>query len=388
MDACTTPPGRACARTPGRVRSSPPGHADSVAGRLRRLGLVVVLAGTLATAGCTSSSSGQPGSGSTAAARGATVAPGADAGAVALQNAYQTVIRRVLPSVVEIRTNVGLGSGIVYDDKGDIVTNAHVVGDATTFQVYTSTSAGALSATLVGAYLPEDLAVIRVDNPKGLQPARFADSGKATVGDIVLAMGNPLGLASTVTNGIISAVGRTQSEPAEGGHPPATLPDMIQTSAAINPGNSGGALVNLDAEVVGIPTLAATTGQAGGAAPGIGFAIASNRVRRIADQFLQNGKVTNSGRAALGVRVTTLTDQSGQPLGVGVVDVTAGGAAAAAGIQAGDVITAVNKQPTPAAPVLSSVLADLSVGQQVPVTIERAGKEQQIQVTLGELAAS
>src|SRR5215467_14214615 len=145
-------------------------------------------------------------------------------GAASLQSAYVQTIRAVLPSVVLIRTSHDLGSGVVFDSKGNIVTNAHVVGSATTFQVSPAGSAKTLKATLVGAYPPDDLAVIHVGDASGLKPATFADSSKVAVGDIVLAMGNPLGLTSSVTNGIVSAVGRTVSEPAGDGSPGATLP--------------------------------------------------------------------------------------------------------------------------------------------------------------------
>ena len=160
---------------------------------------------------------------------------------------------------------------MVYDTAGHMVTNAHVVGAATSFQVFMAGSVSPLPARLTGSYPPDDLAVIQVTGAAHLVPARFGDSSRLRVGDIVLAMGNPLGLASSVTDGIISAVGRTVSESPEAGSPGATLPDVIQTSAAINPGNSGGALADLADQVVGIPTLAATDQQlGGGAAPGSG----------------------------------------------------------------------------------------------------------------------
>ena len=186
---------------------------------------------------------------------------------------------------MEIRTSSGLGSGVVFDSSGDIVTNAHVVGQATRMQVIDSSSAEPVPATLVGVYRPDDLAVIRVSDAEGLRPAVFGNSADLVAGDIVLAIGNPLGLDSSVTEGIVSAVDRTVSEPASDGSSGATLPDTIQTSAAINPGNSGGALATLDGAVVGIPTLAAVR-QAGGAAPGIGFAIPSNIAVDIARQLV------------------------------------------------------------------------------------------------------
>ena len=307
-----------------------------------------------------------------------------------LQQDYVTTIRRVLPSVVEIKTASGLGSGVVYDTAGHIVTNAHVVGTATSFQVLLAGSMRPLPARLTGSYPPDDLAVIQVTGAAHLTPARFADSSKLQVGEIVLAMGNPLGLASSVTDGIISAVGRTVSEAQEAGSPGATLPDVIQTSAAINPGNSGGALADLADQVVGIPTLAATDQQlGGGAAPGIGFAIPSNIVTDIAGQIIKTGHVTSSHRAALGVRVQAVTGPDGQPAGVGIAVVTPGGPAARAGLRPGDVITAVNGTSTPDTEALAAVLAGLRPGQQVTVSVTKAdGSAATVHVTLGQLPGS
>src|SRR5215467_2612694 len=276
-------------------RRSGHGHTlQPVRRRYRRAlgsGTAAVLALVAAACvGCTSSgSSAAPAVTVTAAA-----APAPAGGGASLQQDYASTIRRVLPSVVEIKTSSGLGSGVIYDTAGHIVTNAHVVGNATSFQVLLAGSVTPLPARLTGSYPPDDLAVIKVSGATHLVPAHFADSSKLRVGDIVLAMGNPLGLASSVTDGIISATGRTVSEPQEAGSPGATLPDVIQTSAALNPGNSGGALVNLADQVVGIPTLAATDQQLGGAAPGIGFAIPSDTVKNIAGQLIKSGHVTSS----------------------------------------------------------------------------------------------
>jgi len=353
---------------------------------LRPLGAVGAAAAfttvLIACVGCTSGAS-------TTHAASAT-STGSTGGSAGLQQDYVNTIRQVLPSVVEIRTSSGLGSGIVYDTAGHIVTNAHVVGNATSFQVFLANSATPLPAQLVGSYPPDDLAVIKITGAvPHLTPATFADSSKLQVGDIVLAMGNPLGLSSSTTEGIVSALGRTVSEPQGGGSPGATLPDAIQTSAAINPGNSGGALVNLADQVVGIPTLAATDQQLGGAAAGIGFAIPSNNVTDIAGQIIKSGRVTNSHRAALGVEVETVSGANGQPAGVGIVTVTSGSPAAKAGLQAGDVITAVNGTSTPDSETLAAVLATLRPGQQVPVKVTKAdGSTATVTVTLGQLPGS
>ncbi|MGW0230280.1 S1C family serine protease [Actinopolymorpha singaporensis] len=360
-------------------------------GTTRRLRLtvsvfVVVAAFAGAAAGCTDSppgsSRGDPG-GSKA---GATAAPGGEA--QALQRDYEAVVRHTLISVVQLNvTGGGLGSGIIYDKQGHIVTNAHVLGRSTSVQVLLATGGAPLTAHLVAAYTPSDLAVVKLDQPRALAPAAFADSTKLRVGQIVLAMGNPLGLSGSVTSGIISAVGRTVPESSRDGVPGTTITSMIQTSAPINPGNSGGALVDLTGKVVGIPTLAATDPQVegGGVAAGIGFAIPSNTVTRIAGQIISHGRVVNSGRAALGVTGTTVTDPQGTPIGVGVVSVRTGSGAANAGILRGDVITAVNGVRTPTSAALGEVVAQHRPGQLVTVSIRRQGKDATVKVKLGQL---
>jgi S1-C subfamily serine protease len=239
-----------------------------------------------------------------------------------------------------------------------VVTNAHVVQGAGSFQV--SLADGKQHpARLVGSFAADDLAVLHVD-AGGLHPASFADSTRLQVGDVALAIGNPLGLQSSVTEGIVSALGRTVNE--DNG---VTLPNVIQTSAPINPGNSGGALVDLQGQVIGIPTLAATDPELGGsAAPGIGFAIPSSTVRDIATQLISQGKVTNSHRAWLGVEVAATT--SG---GLLITKVQSGGPAAKAGIRAGELVTAVDGTATPDPATLADVLAGLHPGQAVRVEV-------------------
>jgi putative serine protease PepD len=306
----------------------------------------------------------------------------ADGGARA---SYADVVRQVLPSVVLISTGEGLGSGVVLDTAGNIVTNAHVAGTATEFKVQVAGDPAPRSASLVGSYPPDDLAVIKVDDPSGLQPARFADSAKAQAGDVVLAVGNPLGLSGSVTSGIISATGRVVAEPAsEDGRAGATLPDAIQTSAPINPGNSGGALVTTAGEVVGIPTLTAA-GSQGSQVQGIGFAIPSNLARDIAKQLIDSGKVTNSHRAAIGAQVGTVTGQDGGPAGTGIVAVTSGGPADRAGLREGDVIQAADGTATPDTQALAGVLAAADPGDQITLSVTRGGQNLDVKLTLGQL---
>ena len=296
------------------------------------------------------------------------------AAALAFQSAITAVVHELSPSVVQIQTSSGLGSGIVFDSDGDIVTNNHVIGsDTGSFTV--TAGAHSYGATLVGRFAPDDLAVVRVSGAH-LTPAAFADSSALEVGDVAIAIGNPLGLRSSVTDGIVSAFRQGVSE----GNGVA-LPLMIQTSAAINPGNSGGALADLEGRVIGIPTLAATDPALGGsAAPGIGFAIPSNLVKDIATQIIRFGHVTNSHRAYLGVEIG---DTNG--LGVYVQSVTSGGPAGKAGIVSGDVITTVNDQPTPTVDDFTSVVAELKPGTTVSLGIDtQHGDHKTVRVKLGE----
>jgi S1-C subfamily serine protease len=201
--------------------------------------------------------------------------------ASALQQRFVSIVRAVSPKVIQIRTPLALGSGVVFDARGDVVTNAHVVDNATRF-VVTLASGDSHPATLVGRDAAMDLAVIRIEGARP-RPATFANSAQVEVGDLALAIGNPLGLRSSVTEGIVSAVGRSVPETNT-----VILSSVIQTSAAINPGNSGGALVDLSGQVIGIPTLAALDPEMGAEAPGIGFAIASNTVRQVAIRLVSS----------------------------------------------------------------------------------------------------
>ncbi|MFE6160177.1 S1C family serine protease [Streptomyces sp. NPDC056486] len=346
--------------------------------RTRHVTVAVVAAAGLLLGGCSGSGSGDSGESTTQAAPMA---------ANDLQGDYQQVIKNVLPSVVQIDASDSLGSGVVYDDKGHVVTNAHVVGKERTFKVTTATGEQALTAKLVSSYPEQDLAVIKLDNPpSGLKAAKFGDSTKAEVGQIVLAMGSPLGLSSSVTQGIVSATGRTVSEGRSEGATGATIANMVQTSAAINPGNSGGALVTLDSEVIGIPTLAATDPDMGGsAAPGIGFAIPSSMVKTVADQIIKDGKVTDSGRAALGITGRTVLGDDYKPAGVAVVEAQKDGGAAKAGIEAGDIITELGGTEITTITSLSETLAGEKPGDKAQVAYTRDGAEKTADLTLGEM---
>jgi S1-C subfamily serine protease len=345
--------------------------------RRRPLATAALVALLLLLTGCAGGSSATSNAVAVSTAASGPVTPTGAADGV--QQSFIDVIGKVSPSVVEIRTPVGLGSGVVFDGNGHVVTNAHVVGSSTTFEV-TSADGKTYKATLVSTFPQNDVAVIKVENPSGLPAATFADSDKVKVGEIVLAIGNPLGLQSSVTNGIVSALGRTLSEPNG-----ATLPRLIQTSAPINPGNSGGALVDLTGAVVGIPTLAATNPNGGGgAAPGIGFAIPSNDAADFAQQMIEHGKVINTHRAYLGIEIAQINAP-----GVLVAGVAKGGPADKAGIRPGEIITAINGQPTPTLPALGAVLAQLNPGDTVKVTLrDPNGGTRTVSVTLAQMPGS
>jgi S1-C subfamily serine protease len=332
-----------------------------------RLYLFVVLAVVAAGCGADKQATDKPAA--------ATMIVQAASSAQSLQATYERVVRTVSPQVVQISQPEGLGSGIVFDNNRDIVTNAHVVSTAKNVTVTVSTGK-TYQAKVVGTFVPDDLALVRIDSGTLPAPAKFADSSKLAVGEIVLAIGNPLGLTSSVTDGIISALGRTQTEDTG-----ATLSDTVQTSAPINPGNSGGALVNLNGEVVGMNTLAAGS-PAGGLAAGIGFAIPSNTITDIAGQIAAHGKVINSHRAFLGISAATLPTG-----GILVTKVYPGSGAAKAGLRAGDVIVSIAGTPTPTLDALAQVLANHKPGDRVKIKVT-GRRTATLTETLGELPAS
>jgi len=308
-----------------------------------------------------------------------------------IEAVQEAVIAKVKPAVVEVNvaTSSGnqLGSGVVIDRRGYIITNNHVIDGASTIQVVLS-DGKQLPAQLVGTDPADDLAVLKITPPaNGLIVATLGDSSKLLVGQDVLAIGNPLGITQTVTNGIISALGRTVSEDQTG----ATLPDTIQTDAPINPGNSGGALVDLQGNLIGIPTIGAIDPEFRTPANGVGFAIPSNRVKLVAEQIISTGKVTHTGRAALGVQVINVDsnvaaqDNLSVDHGALITSVTSNGAANQAGLRSGDVIIQIDNQPVNDTSSLSDALASKNPGDTVAVKIARGSQQLTINVTLGEL---
>ena len=223
---------------------------------------------------------------------GSTLAPGAGQlpplSGTTLDKVREAVVVKVTPAVVQVNVltqNGGaIGSGVIIDSRGYIITNNHVVNGAQTIQVVLNDGTK-LPAQLSGTDPPDDLAVLKIQAPGNMTVATIGDSSQLRVGQEVLAIGNPLGITQTVTNGIVSALGRTVSE-GQGG---ATISNAIQTDAPINPGNSGGALVDLQGNLVGIPTLTAIDPEFNTPANGVGFAIPSNRVKSIISKIIQTG---------------------------------------------------------------------------------------------------
>jgi len=305
----------------------------------------------------------------------------------------EAVIAKVQPTVVQINVTTSsgnqLGSGVIIDRRGYIITNNHVIDGATSINVVLN-DGRKLSAQLVGTDATDDLAVLKITPPaNGLTVATLGDSSKLQVGQDVLAIGSPLGFSQTVTNGIISALNRTASEGQNG----ATLPNAIQTDAPINPGNSGGALVDLQGNLIGIPTLGAIDPEFRTPANGVGFAIPSNRVKLIAEQIINTGKVTHTGRATLGVSVISVNanlaaqDNLSVDHGALIASVVQNSAAAQAGLRTGDVIIQVGSQAVNDASSLGDALASKNPGDTVSVTIMRGSQQLTVNATLGELQA-
>lgn len=292
------------------------------------------------------------------------------------------------------------GSGFIWDSLGDIVTNNHVIANADNISV-TFSDGTILPAKLVGADSDSDLAVIKVDAPPGrLNPVQMADSSKVKVGQIVIAIGNPFGLQSTMTVGFVSALGRLLPTNENGTGPNYHIPDVIQTDASINPGNSGGVLLDDTGKLIGVTQSIATTS---GTSAGVGFAIPSAIVQQVAPALIKSGHYDHP---YLGVTIVSLNPdlaaamnlQSNQR-GALVEGIGAGGPAEKAGLQAskaqaningrqaavgGDVIIKYNDQVVKSSDDLVTFLARSgAVGQVVSLTVLRDGKPVQVQITLG-----
>ncbi len=303
----------------------------------------------------------------------------------ALQQTLIATAHAVEPSMVEITgangTQEVIGSGEILTKDGYIVTNDHVVSGFSSFAVRLS-DGQSFAARLVGQDPQDDLAVLKAPLTNA-QPITFANSDTVQVGAFAIALGSPLGLADSLTFGIVSALNRTASESPTG--PADLLAGLIQTSAPINPGNSGGALVDLDGHLIGIPTLSAIDSETGAAANGIGFAIPANRVQYVTQQLIANGRLTSSGQGYLGIQCR---DVSGIQGGVQIVafasDASGQSPARAAGLQIGDVIVAVDGHAVASGDELASAVMTKTPGTQVTLQIIRGSTQSTVRVTLGE----
>ena len=275
----------------------------------------------------------------------------------------------------------GIGTGIILDTRGHILTNFHVAGGATKIEV-TLADGNRYPAKSVGGDPKTDLAVIRIEAKEGLPHILFGDSDKVQVGEWVVAIGHPRGLSQTVTQGIISAMHR------RGITDPSSYQDFLQTDAAINPGNSGGPLLNLRGEVIGVN--AAIASESGGS-EGIGFAIPSNMASYVAKLLIATGKVE---RGWLGVSIQDMTPELAKSShlenakGVYVADVVKGGPAEKAGVKKGDVVTAFQGKEISNADEFRNLVAVTPVGREAKMILLRDGKKQEVSVKVGNLEAS
>ena len=291
----------------------------------------------------------------------------------------QSILAKVQPGTVYIHTQAtrggrffptqGAGTGVVLTGDGEVLTNAHVVAGATAIKVNLAGETQSRDATLVAADASKDIALLKIIGASNLKTVELGNSGDLRVGADVVAIGNALDLKGgfTVTRGIVSALNRTIG--AEDG---TDLSGLIQTDAAINPGNSGGPLVNAGGQVIGINTAVDGQGQ------NIGFAIAIDTVKPMLESLRSGRSTTSSPRAYMGV-----TSQAVDGTGATVVEVGPGTPAAAAGIQPGDVIVALDNQPVTDPDSLSSAIGAKKPGDRVTVTYQRAGARSTAQITLG-----
>jgi putative serine protease PepD len=316
----------------------------------------------------------------------------------------EQVAAKVVPSVVKLETDMGRqseeGSGIILSSDGLILTNNHVVAaakdgsagsppggapgaPAPTQTKVTFADGNTTTFTVVGTDPSSDIAVVRAAGASGLNPITLGSSANLRVGQDVVAIGSPLGLEGTVTTGIVSALNRPVAAGGDAQNQNTVL-DAIQTDAAINPGNSGGALVNMNGELVGVNSAIATLGGDSAASQsgsiGLGFAIPVDQAKRIADELIQNGTASH---ASLGVQVGNDAGADGAK----IVDVTSGGAASAAGLPSGVIVTKVDDRVIGSADALVAAVRSKAPGDQVTLTyLDSSGKPQTVQVTLGKAA--
>jgi serine protease Do len=275
----------------------------------------------------------------------------------------------------------GLGTGILIDDTGNILTNNHVIDEATDVKVILS-NGKQYAATIVGKDAKTDLAVIKIKPDSKLPYVTFGDSDKVEVGEWVVAIGHPRGLDQTVTQGIISAKHR------QGITDPSSYQDFLQTDAAINPGNSGGPLINLKGEVIGINSIIAS--ESGGY-EGIGFAIPSNLARSIFNALIAYGKVK---RGWMGVTIQDLEPEQLKSLklegakGALVVDVVKGGPADTAGLKKGDIVVKLDRKVVADPGSLRNQVANSPIGTTLQAVVLRDGKEKEVQIVVGDMDLS
>ena len=300
---------------------------------------------------------------------------------VRVRNPYfdDPFFRRLFPQIPQERINESLGSGVIIDAaRGYVLTNHHVVENADDVQV-TLADGRTVKAEFLGSDRDTDIALIRIPAEK-LTALPLGNSDQLRVGDFVVAIGNPFGFSQTVTSGIVSAVGRS-------GIRGLGYQNFIQTDASINPGNSGGALVNLQGQLVGINTASFNPQGSMAGNIGLGLAIPSNLARDVVEQLITKGVVV---RGTLGVETQNLTPQIAQGLGLEeargalVTRVLAGSGAAAAGVKAGDVVTAINGQRVDSAQALHNFEGLSTVGRTVDLEVRRDGKPLQLKATLKE----
>ncbi|MCP3800272.1 trypsin-like peptidase domain-containing protein [Allokutzneria sp. A3M-2-11 16] len=302
----------------------------------------------------------------------------------------EAVAQKVLPSVVQLQTQTGSGSGVVLSSDGMILTNNHVVEEAAGGgQIRIQFKDGRTApAKIIGVDPTSDLAVVQAEGVSGLTPVELGRSGNLRVGQQVVAIGAPFGLSNTVTSGIVSALQRPVRTGNEAGD--STVMDAVQTDAAINPGNSGGPLVDMSGKVIGINTAIKTASggqQQSGGSIGLGFAIPIDQAMRIANELRANGKATH---AVLGV---TLSQQQGGSRsavtnGATVGTVEASSAAEAAGIKQGDVITKLNDRRINDADSLIAAVRSHDPNSKVKVTVSSGGTEREVELTLGSRVLS